>query len=128
MKKENKSLILYTALIFLISIVMIIIAFIGQRNTQNMQPETDASGMTITEKVDQLSNENLNLFRRLDVLMQEKNILTKEKDLLYSFLNMICLIEEERFDEAKIIYDAIDPTSLTSMQKVYYDLITEKME
>ena len=60
--------------------------------------------------------------------MQEKNILTKEKDLLYSFLNMICLIEEERFDEAKIIYDAIDPTSLTSMQKVYYDLITEKME
>ncbi len=128
MKKENKSLILYTALIFLISIVMIIIAFIGQRNTQNMQPETDASGMTITEKVDQLSNENLNLFRRLDVLMQEKNILTKEKDLMYSFMNMICLIEEDRIDEAKIIYDAIDPTSLTSMQKVYYDLITEKME
>lgn len=128
MKKENKSLITYTALIFLISIIMILIAFVGQNNTQSMQPETDASGVSITDKVNQVSEENRLLLEENLRLRRENDSIVDENSLLYNLLKMDALIKEERTDEAKLIYNTIDPSLLTEIQKVYYDDITEKLE
>ncbi len=128
MKKENKSLITYTALIFLISIIMILIAFVGQNNTQSMQPETDASGVSITDKVNQLSEENRLLLEERIRLTRENETLVDENSLLYNLLKMDSLLKEERKDEALLIYNTIDPSLLTELQMVYYNDITERLE
>lgn len=128
MKKESKSLILYTALIFLISIIMILIAFVGQNNIQSMQPQTDASGESITDKVNRLSEENRLLLEERIRLTRENEVLVDENSLLYNFLKMDSLLNEERFEEAKLIYNTIDPTLLTEIQKVYYDDITVRLQ
>ncbi len=77
-KNENKSLFMYTALIFLVAMILIIIAFFGQTNLQNNQPEiektiTELSG--ITEKAAILSEEN-------KVLMEQNKALTTENETL----------------------------------------------
>lgn len=128
MKKENKSLIMYTASIFVISIAVILIAFVGQNNTQSMQPETDASGVSITDKVNQLSEENRLLLEESNDLKDENKAITEENSLLYNLLKMGSLIEEERYDEARLIYNTIDPANLTEIQAVYYNAITEKLK
>lgn len=141
MKKENKSLFLYTALIFLVSIVMILIAFVGQNNIQKMQPETDSSGVTITEKVDQLSEENrllleerIDLTRKNESLTDENNnlktqneLLSKEVDILNKFIQIENLISEKKLDEAKEIYATIDAAALNDTQRLIYDKITQKL-
>ncbi len=134
MKKENKSLFLYTGLIFLVSIVMILIAFVGQNNTQNMQPETDSSGITITDKVNQLSDENrllleerINLTRKNEALTEKMDTLTKENEILNKFMQINSLLDEKKQDEAKVLYDTIDATLLTENQQIYYDKITQKI-
>lgn len=133
MKKENKSLFIYTALIFLVSIIMILIAFVGQTNTQSMQPQTDASGITITDKVDKLSEENrllleerISLTRKNESLTEKTDNLTKQNELLSKFLQIYDLIDAGKLDEAKLIYDSINAESLDENQKLYYDKITQK--
>ncbi len=134
MKKENKSLFIYTALIFLVSILMILIAFVGQNNIQNMQPETDSSGVSITDKVNQLSEENrlllqerINLTRRNEGLTSRNDTLTKDNELLTKYLDIDSLLDEGKKDEAKIIYDSIDATLLSETQKIYYDKLTLRL-
>lgn len=137
MKKENKSLFLYTALIFLVSIVMILIAFVGQNNIQKMQPETDSSGITISEKVDQLSEENrllleerITLTRKNETLTEENNnlknqveTLSKEAEILNKFIQIKDLLNEDKKEEASAIYMSIDAASLNETQKAIYDKI-----
>ena len=120
---------------------MILIAFVGQNNIQKMQPETDSSGVTITEKVDQLSEENrllleerIDLTRKNESLTDENNnlktqneLLAKEVDILNKFIQIENLISEKKLDEAKEIYATIDAAALTDTQKLTYDKITEKL-
>lgn len=130
MKKENKSLFLYTALIFLVSIIMILIAFVGQNNIQSMQPE-DSSGMTITEKVNQLSEDNrllleerIALTRKNEALTSRFEIISKQNEIMDKLLQIETLLDEEKADEAKLIYDSIDATILEENQKIHYDRIS----
>ncbi len=132
MKKGNKSLFLYTALIFVVSIIMILIAFVGQENIQNMQPE-DSSGMTITEKVNKLSEDNrilleerISLTRKNEALTARFEIISKQNEIMDNLLKIEALLEEKKIDEAKLIYDTIDPTVLEETQKLHYDRITLK--
>lgn len=134
MKKENKSLFLYTALIFLVSIIMILIAFVGQTNTQNMQPETDSSGVTITDKVNQLSDENrllleerIDLTRKNEALNEELDTLKAENELLNKFLQINEFLDSGDIEQAQTIYDTIDPTALNENQSTYYNKITQKI-
>lgn len=130
MKKENKSLFLYTALIFVVSIIMILIAFVGQNNIQNMQPE-DSSGMTITEKVNQLSEDNrllleerISLTRKNEALTSRFEVISKQNEIMDKLLQIDALLEDKKTDEAKLIYDSIDSTILEESQKIHYDRIS----
>ena len=130
MKKENKSLFLYTALIFVVSIIMILIAFVGQNNIQNMQPE-DSSGMTITEKVNQLSEDNrllleerISLTRKNEALTSRFEVISKQNEIMDKLLQIDALLEDKKIDEAKLIYDSIDSTILEESQKIHYDRIS----
>ena len=52
-KNDNKSMFLYTALIFIVAVLLIIFSFLGQTNMQKNQPQVSESPdkeMSISEK------------------------------------------------------------------------------
>ena len=60
-KNDNKSMFLYTALIFIVAVLLIIFSFLGQTNMQKNQPQVSESPdkeMSISEKASILSEEN----------------------------------------------------------------------
>ncbi len=132
MKKETKSLIIYTSLIFVISIAMILIAFVGQNNSQSMQPQTDVSGEGIPDKINKLSDENRLLLQEKSNLQDIILDIEKENGLLYNFLKINALIEEGRLEQAETDYKTIaqtfNPEELTELQRAYYDDIAGKLE
>ncbi len=87
-KNDNKSLFLYTALIFFVAVVLIILSFFGQTNLQKNQPEIEqnteqtqtVSG--ITEKASILSEENKVLLELNKNLQIENNELKAENEEL----------------------------------------------
>ena len=93
MKKENKSLFLYTSLIFIVSILMILIAFAGQNHIRKVQPETDASGNSLTNKVNTLSEQNAKLTNENATLNQKimelENTNTANQQIIDDYLNQI---------------------------------------
>ena len=64
-KNNNKSLFLYTALIFIVAVLLILLSFFGQMNLQNKQPKVDENEQQqqegISERASVLSEENKNL-------------------------------------------------------------------
>ena len=152
MKKENKSLFLYTSLIFIVSILMILIAFAGQNHIRKVQPETDASGNSLTNKVNTLSEQNAKLtnenaalnqkimelentntanqqiiddyLNQINSLTNSVETLTHDNNILNSFIKIETLLDEKNYREARNIYNSIDPTHLNEEQKIYYDKIT----
>ena len=72
-KNDNKSMFLYTALIFIVAVLLIIFSFLGQTNMQKNQPQVSESPdkeMSISEKASILSEENT-------VLLENNNNLKK---------------------------------------------------
>lgn len=72
---ENKSLYLYTSLIFIVAILLIILAFFGQTNVQNSEPDID----TLIEETEQPSN---GIAEKASVLSEENRVLIEEKTKL----------------------------------------------
>lgn len=71
---ENKSLYLYTLLIFIVAILLIILAFFGQTNMQNSEPDIN----TIIEETEQPSANN-GIAEKASVLSEENRVLIEEK-------------------------------------------------
>ena len=80
-KKDNKSLFLYTALIFIAAIVIVVISFFSQINLEQKHNEYigDQAANSITEKTAQLSEENMVLLETTKNLNQQNSQLTEEK-------------------------------------------------
>ena len=155
MKKENRSLFLYTSLIFVVSILMILIAFVGQNNIKNVYPQNDKTGTSLTDRVNQLNQTNAMLTNEIASLNREKEIFITEKEAYIKrieemtseivtlndlsnkisaenettnkLLEIYKLISENRITKAKEIYNAIVAENLTEQQKIYYDDITTKL-
>lgn len=93
-KNNNKSLFLYTSLIFIVAILLIIIAFFGQTNVQKNQPVIEI------EETAQPSNNGI--AERASVLSEENRILLEEKTNLEEELrsknSIISGIENENFN------------------------------
>lgn len=93
-KNNNKSLFLYTSLIFIVAILLIIIAFFGQTNVQKNQPVIE-----IEETAQPLNN---GIAERASVLSEENRILLEEKTNLEEELRsknaIISGIENENFN------------------------------
>ena len=67
-KNDNKSMFLYTALIFIVAVLLIIFSFLGQTNMQKNQPQVSESPdkeMSISEKASILSEENTVLLEKI---------------------------------------------------------------
>ena len=80
-KKKDKSLVGYTALIFVVAILMIVLSFLSQLNLskqQNAYTGIEGDASSITDKVSQLSDENMVLFETIRSLNKKLDEYTKE--------------------------------------------------
>ena len=75
--KTNKSLFLYTSLIFLVALLMIVVSFFGQSHLESIR-ETEQKAKNLTEKTSMLSDQNLYLTEQVATLSKE----IEEKDAL----------------------------------------------
>ena len=144
-KKNNDqtSLSMYTALIFLVAIVMIVVSFFAQTHLeQSMVSEHDEEKVNLSNKAAQVSEENMQLVElnktlkdRNTTLAEENTTLSQEKDALlkeiagYEALLTVCdAMTDENYDMAKEILLGIFTDDLTQAQKTYYDLLAKKLE
>lgn len=133
-KNDNKSLFLYTALIFFVAIVLIILSFFGQTNLQKKQPKVEenteqtqaVSG--ITEKAAILSEENKNLLEENNKLKAEnKELIEKQaaNDLLLSANGYFTLGNNAKALE---MLNAVNYDELSVDQKLIYDNIKTNIQ
>lgn len=113
------SLYVYTALIFIVALLMIVLAFFGQSNLERGQ-EIHAEGKSIAEKSAALSSENLVLQTRVSEL--EALITTKdaqiaseqEKNNISSrLLSAQVLVNIKNYGEANKVLLSIDKETLS---------------
>lgn len=88
-KNDNKSLFIYTALIFFVAVVLIIVSFFGQNNLKKNQPKVEESSQIqmlsgIAEKTAVLSEENKNLMEENYQLKTDNSELAEENARLKS--------------------------------------------
>lgn len=92
---ENKSLYLYTSLIFIVALLLIILAFFGQTNMQNGEPDVN----TAIEETEQPSN---GIAEKASVLSEENRVLLEEKTKLEEEIRtkdaIISGMENEKFN------------------------------
>lgn len=140
MKKENLSLFIYTSLIFIVSIAMILIAFVGQNNIDKLQN----SGSSLSNRVHELSDANGRLLNqntslseavksssdRITKLEDELNDKEREietiatkKNTLAKLIEIKNLIDDKKIEQAKALYSEIDPLTLDESQLKYYNNI-----
>lgn len=140
-KNDNKSLFLYTALIFFVAIVLIILSFFGQTNLKKNQPEIEqnteqsqaVSG--ITEKAAILSEENKVLLEQNKTLTAENEALKAENealvkkqntnDILLSSYGYYTLGNNEKALE---LLKAVNYAELSSDQKMIYDKLNNNLQ
>ena len=135
-KDENKSLFLYTALIFIVALVIILVAFFGQSNFKKSQISHQTAG-SITEKSASLSEENLllrednlDLSEKLEQEQGEKSQLEAENSSLKDAMNNYDILlsangylSAENYKMAAQMLAKINLNSLSSDAKILYDEI-----
>ena len=125
-KNDNKSMFLYTALIFIVAVLLIIFSFLGQTNMQKNQPQVSESPdkeMSISEKASILSEENTVLLENNKNLKSDNESLTQKQsqnDLLLSANGYFTLGNNSMALET---LDKVNYNDLSSDQKIIYDNI-----
>lgn len=141
--KGNKSLFLYTALIFFAAIVIVIISFFSQINLEKKHNEYvgEEAAKSISEKTAQLSEENLILLettknlnnqntqlaedkKELEEKISELEKVIKTNDELY---RIFILTEDEKIDAAKEAFGKIDANTVSGGQKLFYEYLNKEL-
>lgn len=141
---ENKSLFLYTALIFFAAIIIIIVAFFGQANLERSQPSLpDITSAPIeegiTQKASRLSEQNALLVTQNETLKTLNDELSSDVDALEARNaeleinnttgNILCsiyqYIYDKNYDDAQVVLNSINVDSLTDAQKIIYNNLTK---
>lgn len=132
-KSENKSLFMYTALIFFAAIIIIVVAFFGQANLDRSKQEipivtAEPQQSGIAQKAAEISAENAWLTTENSRLTNENEALLSrntELEINYSYGNIFCniyqFIYEDNLDDAIITFNSINTDALTEEQKVVYN-------
>lgn len=132
-QKENKSMYLYTALIFVVALLLILLAFFGQTNISRLGNRANEMGVsTETESASPTNTPpTTEEFARISNMASALDSENKElKDRLSVYDNLITanyLASQEKYTEAREITDLIDETTLTDSQKVLYNEIKDKI-
>ena len=120
---QNKSLYIYTSLIFVVAILLIILSFFAMSNRDRNMNETEQAAQSITEKAAALSEENKNL--------AEENKALKEKNRVMS-VSLLNIANEYYTagdtDKAAEIAQNVDASSLSEEEAAVYTTITATPE
>lgn len=136
---NNKSLFLYTGLIFLVAIIMIIIAFFGQSNLEKNMPIKE-SVSSIEEKTARLSEDNRILLEQNQSLQDTNKILTEQISNMQGQINNLntevandeLLLDiyihlyEGRKKKAAELLQTVDIETLTEKQITFYNVLVRK--
>jgi len=140
-KNNNRSLFLYTALIFIAAILIIIVAFFGQKNLDQTRVPVKQPENTVTDGISQRASEiseqnallitqNETLTTLNNELMNDKKTLedrNKELEINNANGNLLCTvyqyINDKKLDDAKEVLSTINADALTDAQKLIYNNI-----
>lgn len=140
--RGTRPLMVYTSLIFIVAIIMVVVAFFGQRHLESAQIQQTQTARGISERASQLSDENRILMEKNkelttqnDTLTKENTTLTKENELLkktneaYTQLNEVYMtIYSGKKSTARKMLKEIYTEDLTPEQKQYYDILVKRSE
>lgn len=136
--KNSSSLFLYTALIFLVALMMIILSFFGSGKHESAKEQAK----TLTERATAVSEENLNLTKKVSELEDtikengkkitefEESVktkdgtiqtLTNESSIYKNLINAYERIYEGKIEEASAILANIDTTILSDDTLNFYN-------
>ena len=131
-KNDNKSLFIYTSLIFIVAVLLIILSFFGQTNLQKNKPQleanTEPANSGITERAAILSEENKNLIEENNRLKTEnQEFLEKQtmNDILLSANGYFSLGNNAKALEMLL---AVNYDILSVDQKIIYDNIKNELD
>ena len=125
--KQNRSMFLYTALIFAVALVLIIIAFFGQKNIRELRTSTSqavptAAATTNPEEKKTPEPDELALTANALSAAQEENTALKSELAAYKAI-AAAYQKAEAGDKAgaEAALSALDKEALTEEQKVLYE-------
>lgn len=129
---------MYTALIFIVAILMIVISFFSQINLNKTHEEymgTDADGISITEKAAQLSTENLMLTEKTIALTNSNAQLEAQAEILNAqifnvnlMLKVFSNISSDNYEAAYTDFLMIDTSILNEEQTLFYNYLKEELQ
>lgn len=140
---DNKSLLLYTSLIFIVAIVMIIVSFFAQTHLdQSKLGEIDSEKVDLSNKAAQVSEENMQLVELNKSLKDTNNALSEENATLKEETEA-CQKEIKAYQDLVLVFDKLSggnkraarallenifTEDLTKEQKDIYDRLIKKTE
>ncbi len=147
---DNKSLIIYTALIFLVAIFMIVISFFAQTHLEELKvSEKTAENVTLSNKAAQVSEENLQLVElnktlriknkdlldqnsaliiERDAIIAERDAISKQNEAYEAFLDVYAKLLKRDKKGAKALLLGIFTEDLSPQQKEIYDKLAKEIE
>lgn len=131
-KKENRSIYIYTALIFAVALVLIILTAFSQPRVNKLGKRAEEFKPEATESVstDEIAK-YANMAASLDMENKELNSEISEKNKqiqVYEFLlTANAQVSDGQFVAAEEMLTQIDATTLTENQTILYNEITEKI-
>lgn len=142
-KNDNKSLIMYTSLIFIVAILVILASFFAQKHFEELRvSEMSEENVNLSNKAAMVSEENMQLvelnksLREANTTLTEQNAaLTTEKDALVKeksgYEALIAVYEklaQGKEKAAKELLEGIYTEDLTAEQKEIYDALVKKAD
>ncbi|MBR4723135.1 MAG: hypothetical protein IK072_00175 [Clostridia bacterium] len=140
---DNKSLLIYTSLIFFVAIIMIIVSFFAQTHLdQTKVSELDLEKVTLSNKAAQVSEENMQLVE-LNKSLKDTNteLLSENSELKERTASMqkeldayaaLSQVSEKLLGgnkrAARSLLENIYTEDLTQKQKEIYDTLVKKTE
>lgn len=138
--KGNRPLMIYTSLIFIVAIIMVIVAFFGQRHLESAQFRQTETAKGISVRASQLSEENRLLMEvnkrlttSLNELTEENQSLkadieafTKESEQNKKLTEVYIALNNSGRSKARKLLKEIYTEDLTAEQKDFYDMLVKK--
>ena len=133
--KQNRSMFLYTALIFAVALIFIILAFFGQTNISNLRrsteqanaPETAAEQSENTEMPIDQPDALAQLGNAVSALEAENSSLKSELEVYAALVRANAYISANDPEKAKAELDKTDFDTLDSEQKTLYEQTSKKI-
>lgn len=139
---DNRTLFIYTSLIFIVAIAMIIVSFFAQTHLDQAKPGDDADAVSLSDKAAQVSEENMQLLEFNKSLQAQNASLTEENNSLKSeaentkkeldayaaLFDVANTILDGKINDARTLLSNIYTEDLTPAQKEIYDNLVKKTE